>query len=38
MVERCALLVLLLLAPLSTGSPEAAEQGETEAVQSQEQP
>jgi len=27
MVQRCALLVLLLLAPLDAGSPDAAEQG-----------
>lgn len=28
MVERCALLVLLLMAPVATGSSEAAEQGQ----------
>lgn len=38
MVERCALLVLLLLAPLASGSPEAAEQALTRVVPSQEQP
>ena len=38
MVERCALLVLLLLAPLAAGSPEAAEQGQAGAVPSEEQP
>jgi glutamate carboxypeptidase len=38
LVERCALLVLLLLAPLSGNSPEAAEQGPAGAVPSEEQP
>jgi glutamate carboxypeptidase len=38
MVERCALLVLLLLAPRSAGSPEPAEQGQAGAVPSKEQP
>ena len=38
LVERCALLVLLLLAPLSGDSPEAAEQGQTGVVPSEEQP
>jgi glutamate carboxypeptidase len=36
MVERCALLVLLLLAPLSGGSPEAAKQGQVGTVPSEE--
>jgi glutamate carboxypeptidase len=38
MVERCALLVLLLLAPLTAGSPGAAERGQAGAVPSEEQP
>jgi glutamate carboxypeptidase len=38
MAERCALLVLLLLAPVSADSPEAAEQGQTVAVPPEEQP
>jgi len=38
MVERCALLALLLLAPLSVGSPEVVEQWQARALPSQEQP
>lgn len=38
LVERCALLVLLLLTPLSAGSPEPAEQWQAGATPSKEQP
>jgi glutamate carboxypeptidase len=37
MVERCVLLALLLLAPLTSGSPEAGEQGLISAVTTEEQ-
>jgi glutamate carboxypeptidase len=38
MEQRCALLVLLILAPLAAGSPEPAEQEQPEAVPATEQP
>ena len=38
MVERCALLVLLLLAPLSASSPKALEHGRARTLPSEEQP
>jgi glutamate carboxypeptidase len=38
LVERCALLVLLLLAPLSGGSQDAAEHRQAGVVLSEEQP